>query len=300
MALGVTDFPIYDIDSDYPYGTIKDNLGPSGSGTPINHQTFCDIYETNMKLLWATGIGTNGVPDNLTNGHQILDAHRTLANSYVTNLISNLLGSEYDATKVYVLLGCTTRADDGIVYCAGEVFYVKGNTGPACGGGVDLVVLANDSDYAQRQLTMQCGTSGTGYTGANSDLSAFVREYINFDWVDVLAGDLGSAAFSYDGTTATRGELRYKRSNINNIKALVLDGWVQIDGAAAGDTIFTMPAEYAPDRTTYVWGRYSVGGGVSTTTVELKIKPSGEVQCNQTTTEATNYLCLSGITIPTA
>lgn len=307
MAYQITDFGQYEIDSDYPLGTIKDNTGPAGTGTPVTHLTFCDIFEQNQKLLSAVVGGANGLPDNVTNGHQILDAHRTLCNDYVTNWFQNQLGTEYDATIVYVLSGCATRADDGIVFCNGEIFAVQGNSGPACGGGtIDVLALRVDSDVAQRCLYVTCGASGSGYTGANSDFAALVREFINFDWFDVPATGTGkidpttTGHFYYDGTTATRGQLRYKRSNINNIKTVVLDGWCVIDGAASGNTIFQMPAEYAPDRITYVWGRYSVGGAAATATVELIIKPSGEVNCNQTTVGATNYLCLSGITIPTA
>jgi hypothetical protein len=62
----------------FPDGRIKDNDG-SGNGTGINERTNGDIHQTISRLMRKYGIVPNGLPDNVTNGYQIVEAIQALA-----------------------------------------------------------------------------------------------------------------------------------------------------------------------------------------------------------------------------
>ena len=62
----------------FPDGRIKDNDG-SGNGTGINERTNGDIHQTISRLMRKYGIIPNNLPDNVTNGFQIVEAIQALA-----------------------------------------------------------------------------------------------------------------------------------------------------------------------------------------------------------------------------
>lgn len=62
----------------FPDGRIRDNTG-AGDGTPVNEIVYGDIHEFFAKLMRLYSITFNGVPDNVANGYQLLDAVRALA-----------------------------------------------------------------------------------------------------------------------------------------------------------------------------------------------------------------------------
>ena len=62
----------------YPDGRIQDNTG-AGNGTPVNERVYGDIYQALLKVKRLSGIIENGLPDNETNGFQLVDALRELA-----------------------------------------------------------------------------------------------------------------------------------------------------------------------------------------------------------------------------
>lgn len=74
---------------DYPDGRVKDNTG-AGDGTPVNERVYGDIHQTVSKLMRLYGITPNDLPDNETNGFQIVDAIRALAskNDYILEITS--------------------------------------------------------------------------------------------------------------------------------------------------------------------------------------------------------------------
>lgn len=294
MAVGVENLlNIVSPDATYPSGTFKNNDGGSyGSGTPLNERALRDVVEFFSKALRDNSLTAIDDFDNEDNGYQYTDAVQRYMSAYAGPIMQYLLGSEYDNTKMYVILGCATVADAGIVFYDGNLYYLEGNSGPSCIGPNVMVINYTAVGHAQlKSLSATCGASGSGII----DYADLTREFINLDWVNVGSGGLVAPAFTYNGTTASRGEIRYKKSNIGNVKRVDLDGWVVIDGPSIGDVIFSMPVEYAPDRDTYAYGNYSVGGAACASTIELKIKTSGDVECNQTAASATNYLCLSGI-----
>lgn len=71
----------------YPNGRIKDNSG-ADDGTPVNELVYGDLHEFFAKLMRLAGIVYNGLPDNETNGFQLVDALVALAakNDYVLNI----------------------------------------------------------------------------------------------------------------------------------------------------------------------------------------------------------------------
>lgn len=74
----------------YPDGRIKDNTG-AGNGTAVNERTKGDWHQAIAKLMRDYDIVPNGLPDNVTNGYQIVDALRALAskNDYIYPLATN-------------------------------------------------------------------------------------------------------------------------------------------------------------------------------------------------------------------
>lgn len=73
--------------ANYPNGRIKDDPGNS-TGTPVNEYVYGDIHENVAKLLRLYGINYNNIPDNETNGYQLVEAIKALAskNDYVIDL----------------------------------------------------------------------------------------------------------------------------------------------------------------------------------------------------------------------
>jgi len=76
--------------ADYPDGRIKDNTG-AGNGTPVNEFTKGDIHQTFLKAKRLYGIVENDLPDNETNGFQMLDGIIALAskNDFILTISDN-------------------------------------------------------------------------------------------------------------------------------------------------------------------------------------------------------------------
>jgi len=63
---------------DYPNGAIRDNSGV-GDGTPVNRSVYSDIHEFFAKLMRMAKISYSGLPDNETNGYQLINALESFA-----------------------------------------------------------------------------------------------------------------------------------------------------------------------------------------------------------------------------
>ena len=74
----------------YPGGRIKDNTG-SGNGTGVNEKVYGDLHQAIAKLMRLYGISPTGLPDNETNGFQIIEAFKSLAskNDYIYPLTTS-------------------------------------------------------------------------------------------------------------------------------------------------------------------------------------------------------------------
>jgi hypothetical protein len=76
--------------TNYPDGRIKDNTG-SGNGTGVNRSVYGDLHANISRLMRLYGILPNGLPDNETNGYQIIESLIALAskNDYIYPLTTN-------------------------------------------------------------------------------------------------------------------------------------------------------------------------------------------------------------------
>lgn len=74
----------------YPAGRIVNNTG-ANNGTPVNEEVYGDLHETKDKLIRLAGIVYNDLPDNETNGYQLVEAlkHLPSKNDIRYDLTSN-------------------------------------------------------------------------------------------------------------------------------------------------------------------------------------------------------------------
>jgi len=70
----------------YPYGNIKDNPG-DGTGTPVNTEVYADFHQFFARMFGESGITSNNLPDNNTNGFQYFEALR-----YFTKMFTDIIG----------------------------------------------------------------------------------------------------------------------------------------------------------------------------------------------------------------
>lgn len=80
MCIGIVNYPNRDTSdlTAYPNGQIKNDP----SGTPVNVLTNGDVQIFFDKLLRISGITANGLPDNETNGYQLITALQQAARPY--------------------------------------------------------------------------------------------------------------------------------------------------------------------------------------------------------------------------
>ncbi len=105
MATNKKNAPNIDLSDlpNYPDGRIKDNSG-SGDGTPVNRLLYSDLHEFFAKIMRMANIAYSGLPDNETNGHQLVAAAIALAgkNDFVYP-ISDIAGIVNIATDLAIL-----------------------------------------------------------------------------------------------------------------------------------------------------------------------------------------------------
>lgn len=65
-------------DSDYPYGRVKDRVGSSNNGTPVNEALLGDMTQFFAKMMDEADVTPNGLPDNEYSGFQLYEALQTL------------------------------------------------------------------------------------------------------------------------------------------------------------------------------------------------------------------------------
>ena len=69
----ITNTPVPD--SDYPNSRIKDESSAgAGDGVPVNEAVYGDIIQFFQKLMIDYGVIINDLPDNVTNGYQLIEA----------------------------------------------------------------------------------------------------------------------------------------------------------------------------------------------------------------------------------
>jgi len=113
----------------YPNGRIKDNTG-IGDGTAVNERVKGDLHQAVEKLMRLYGITPNNLPDNETNGFQIIDALRALAskNDFILNL-----GSTGGVLQVSIKLGSMVNEESVICVATADFTtetQIKGSDAP--------------------------------------------------------------------------------------------------------------------------------------------------------------------------
>jgi len=65
----------------FPYGNIKDNTGIN-DGTPVNKDVYADFHQFFARLAALSSITPNGLPEDVVNGFQYMEAFLDMANSF--------------------------------------------------------------------------------------------------------------------------------------------------------------------------------------------------------------------------
>jgi hypothetical protein len=160
-----------------PFGALKD----APSGTRVNTKMLGDMWQMLQQLAAGAGITLNNQPDNNTNGYQFTEALSKVIGNHAGQIVISLIGGDYDPTKVYILWGCATRADEGTCLYDGEIYRIQGNAGFPCGGSlVDVLTFFSPTLYTNGVQTLQlvCATSGSG-------IANFADVIYLQKWVDV-------------------------------------------------------------------------------------------------------------------
>ena len=202
--------------SDYPQGNYNDD---PDNGTRANVKMFTDFGQFLSKLLAVNGTTPNGLPDNVTNGYQVFDAFREVIQTHIAPALINQIPS-YNTSDWYVISGVTNRATDGLVFHNGMIYYVVGNSGSACGGGLVDVLSAplTNSTKAPFMVNVVCAASGSG----SVDFSALKRPFYN----------TGLLAPTY----ATSLGIQFKAHGTNPIKCRRTGNTVRIEGMLNANT----------------------------------------------------------------
>jgi len=97
--------------ANYPDGRIKDNTG-TGNGTPVNRNVYGDLHANISKAMRLYGIAPTELPDNETNGYQIIDAFVALAskNDFIYSLTT-------DGTKLNVGIKLAFMKENEFLIC---------------------------------------------------------------------------------------------------------------------------------------------------------------------------------------
>jgi hypothetical protein len=202
--------------TNYPDGRIKNNDG-SGNGTGVNEQTNGDIHQTISKLMRLYGITPNGLPDNVTNGYQIIEAVKALASKNdsiyaITDVsgvlsvpikLSFMLTNESIICKSGINLGAQTqiKGSDAVTFTLTNEGSFKTNEYVRLiktSGGVTLIRLAdaasldamvNDFLYLKKasQAEEDAGIIDTKATTPLKNLTAFIKRVIGADSGSYLA-----------------------------------------------------------------------------------------------------------------
>lgn len=200
----------------FPDGRIKDNDG-SGNGTGINERTNGDIHQTISRLMRKYGIVPNNLPDNITNGFQIVEAIQSLAskNDFVLALtdVGGVLSvpikfsfmdeNESVICKSGINLASQTqiKGSDATTFNVTYVGSFKNNeyvrviktasgvTIVRLGDAASLDAMAAELNFLKKatQAEENAGVIDTKATTPLSNLTAFIRRVIGVDSGSYLA-----------------------------------------------------------------------------------------------------------------
>jgi hypothetical protein len=135
---------------EYPYGQIKDNTG-GNNGTPVNEAVYGDFHQFFEKLMAVSGVTANDLPENATNGFQLIEALKKLIardGIFLQSMVVEIGDWNMDTTSLKAInlttLGLTAakirsvdvliRSDDDIIVPDSRFPLLAGNSGVATGG----------------------------------------------------------------------------------------------------------------------------------------------------------------------
>jgi len=202
--------------TNYPDGRVKDNDG-SGNGTPVNRNVYGDLHTTISKLMRLYAIIPNGLPDNETNGFQIIEALSALAskndfiypmttNGTVLNVgikLSSMKDNEFivclanfnKASETQITgigAGSFTIAYSGSFKTNEYVRVIKTVSGVSIirlADAVSLDAMVSELLYLKKatQTEENTGAIDTKATTPLTNLTAFIKRVIGTDSVNFLA-----------------------------------------------------------------------------------------------------------------
>lgn len=237
----------------YPNGRIKDNTG-SGNGTPVNEFVYGDLHEMKDKLMRLYGIVPNDLPDNESNGFQLIDALRALAskNDFILDLttvsgvinVGLKLGFMLDKESVLCLAGFdkTTETQikglDNVTYTisilgsfkSGEyVRLIKTSSGITLIREVDAVNLdlaVSEFNYLKKasQTEENAGTIDTKATTPLINKTVFARRVNGVDSSTYLATPLQNGLLSKEDKAIIDGIGASDLKNIGFISGIEVSG----------------------------------------------------------------------------
>jgi hypothetical protein len=200
----------------YPLGRIKNNTG-SGNGTPVNERVYGDIHQTIAKMMRLYNILPNNLPDNETNGFQIIESIVALAskNDFILPLSLNsgilsipiklgfMLTGEQLVCKALFDLGTETqiKGSDNVTFAFSANGSFQTNEYVRLiktSGGVELIRLVDnvsldsmvtDLTFLKKATQAQenAGVIDTKATTPLTNLVAFTKRVIGLDSGSYLA-----------------------------------------------------------------------------------------------------------------
>jgi hypothetical protein len=209
----------------YPDGRIKNNTG-SGNGTPVNERVYGDIHQAVAKMMRLYNIVPNGLPDNETNGFQIIEAIVALASK---NDFILALSLDSGTLSVPIKLGYMLTGEQVVCKASfdlGSQTQIKGSDNVTFGftpngtfktneyvrliktsSGVDIIRLVDnvsldamvgDLAYLKKasQTQENAGAIDTRATTPLVNLVAFTRRVIGLDSVNFLATAIRNGLYS--------------------------------------------------------------------------------------------------------
>jgi len=204
----------------YPDGRVRDNDG-TNNGTPVNRSVYGDLHSNISKLMRLYAITPSGLPDNETNGYQLIEALRGLAskNDFIYPLSTNgtilnvdikfsqMLDNEY-----IVCLAAFNKASETQIKGIGAGTFAITYSGNfktneyvrviKTSGGVSIIrvadalsfdAMAADALYLKKasQAEENAGAIDTKATTPLVNLVAFTRRVIGLDSGSFLAKPTG-------------------------------------------------------------------------------------------------------------
>lgn len=136
----------------YPSGRIRDNSGV-GDGTGVNEATKGDMHQMLEKLMRLYAIIPNDLPDNETNGFQLIDALRGLAskNDFIYPLSTN-------GTILNVNIKFTQMLDNEYIVCLAA--FDKGVETQIKGIGTGNFAITYSGNFKANEYVRVIKTSG--------------------------------------------------------------------------------------------------------------------------------------------